>query len=61
MVQIESIDNGWIVTRQPQGTMHACADLQELFDYLLLVVAGKSEGFGGSMYAKVTVKESNGN
>lgn len=55
MITIETIKNGWI-TIDNIGTKESFHDLQSLFDHLLLVLDGRAEGFGGSLYGKVTVK-----
>lgn len=54
MLKIETIKNGWTV-EDMSGNTEAFLDIRDLLNHLLLVLQGKSEHFGGSMYGKVIV------
>lgn len=55
LIKIETIQNGWTVEDE-HGNVQAFLDIQILFEHLLLVIDGKSENFGGSMYGKVMIQ-----
>lgn len=52
---IERITNGYMLV-DDIGQKHAFPSIQELFEHILLVLEGKGEHFGGSMYGKVRLE-----
>lgn len=52
MIEIETIENGYLVNDAGE---YYCKDIQELFEHLLLVLEGRSTWFGGDSYGTVFV------
>lgn len=56
MVEIEEVDNGFILTEHPVRCRKVFNTIEETMRWALLNLTGKCENFGGSSYAKLTIE-----
>ena len=57
MISIEKVSNGYVATKSnPPVTKFIFKTTDELFDWLLLQLEGKSKTFFEDLYGKVTIE-----